>query len=200
MCAVTKETGRVALLRSYKLSLEPDVPTTICEAALATSAATGFFEPVSIDDRHWVDGALGANNPVDQVETEAANIWCEETGELKPLVKTFVSIGTGHPGKQAIEDKAIKFLTKTLRQITTETEATAAKFVSRWRGHYDQNRYFRFNVQQGLQDVGLAEYHELGTIKGATYDYTTSQEQRFRVRDCVRNLQHKESVYIEDFS
>jgi predicted acylesterase/phospholipase RssA len=67
----------------------------ICEAALATSAATGFFAPVSIGARKFVDGVLGANNPVDKVEGEASNIWCSETADLKPLVKCFISIGTG---------------------------------------------------------------------------------------------------------
>ena len=42
--------------------------------ALATSAATGFFDPVSIGARRFVDGALGANNPVDEVEEDASNI------------------------------------------------------------------------------------------------------------------------------
>ncbi|KAM7207996.1 hypothetical protein V8F06_014960 [Rhypophila decipiens] len=71
---------------------------TICEAALATSAATGFFDPVSVGARHFVDGSLGANNPVDQVENEASDIWCAETGNLQPLVKCFISVGTGNPG------------------------------------------------------------------------------------------------------
>jgi predicted acylesterase/phospholipase RssA len=61
-------------LRSYSLPDELNIPATICDAALATSAATGFFDPVSIGVRRFVDGALGANNPVDEVEGEASNI------------------------------------------------------------------------------------------------------------------------------
>ena len=140
-------------LRSYSLPEEPEIRATICEAALATSAATGFFDPVSIGNRHFVDGALGANNPVDEVEGEASNIWCSETGDLKPLVKCFVSIGTGNPGKRSIEDSMFKFLSKTIVGISTETEETERKFVARWAGHFDQKRFFRFNVEQGLQKV-----------------------------------------------
>jgi len=104
---------------------------TICQAALATSAATTFFEPVSIGDHSFADGGLGANNLVDEVKGEASNIWYSETGDLKPLVKCFISIGTGNPGK-AFEDSIIKFLYQMVVQIATETENTEKRFIARW--------------------------------------------------------------------
>jgi predicted acylesterase/phospholipase RssA len=200
VCSAAKETAGITRLRSYTISDESDIPASICEAALATSAATGFFNPVLIGARQFVDGALGANNPVEEVEGEAANIWSAGTGDLKPLVKCFVSIGTGNPGKKALEDNIVKFLSKTLVGIATETEETERKFIARWAGHYDEKRYFRFNVDQGLQDVGLAEYKEQGRMAAATDEYLKHQAQKFRVRDCVQNLQQKQSVYIEDFA
>ena len=200
VCTAAKDLYGITRLRSYELLRKPAVSATICEAALATSAATGFFNPVCIGARHYVDGALGANNPVDEVEGEASDIWCSNTGDLKPLVKCFISIGTGNPGKKAIEDSLLKFLPKTLVDITTETAETARKFVARWREHYDQNRYFRLNVEQGLQDVGLAEYKEQGKIETATHMYLDDQAQIFRVRNCVENLKQKQSMYIEDFA
>lgn len=200
VCTVAKETAGITRLRSYSLPDELDLHPTICDAALATSAATGFFDPVSIGARQFVDGALGANNPVDELEGEASNIWCSQTGDLKPLVKCFISIGTGHPSTKAIEDNMIKFLSKTLVGIATETEKTADRFIARWRQHFDERRYFRFNVQQGLQGVGLAEYQEQGTIEAATDEYLRHQEQKFRVRDCVSNLRQKQGVYIENFA
>lgn len=200
VCAAAKELYGITVIRSYSLPGKQAIPATICEAALATSAATAFFDPVSVGARHFVDGALGANNPVDQVENEASDLWCPETGNLQPLVKCFISIGTGNPGKRAIEDNMIKFLTKTLKSIATETEETAKKFIKRWRGLYDQKRYFRFNVEQGLQDVGLAEYKEVGRIETATEGYLDDQERASRVRDCAVNLKLKTSVYIENFA
>lgn len=200
VCTAAKELYGITRLRSYDLPQKPNLKATICEAALATSAATGFFAPVSITGRTFVDGALGANNPVDQVEEEAADIWCSTTGDLKPLVKCFISIGTGNPGKKALEDNIFKFLSKTLVQITTETEETAKRFIGRWRQHYDAKRYFRFNVEQGLQGVGLAEYREEGTIMAATDQYLDDQTRVSQVRNCVENLEQKQSVYILDFS
>ncbi|KAJ6197791.1 kinase subdomain-containing protein [Bipolaris maydis] len=193
VCATAKETAGITRLRSYMLPDEGEIPATICQAALATSAATGFFDPVSIGARHFVDGALGANNPVDEVEGEAANIWSPNTGDLKPLVKCFISIGTGHPSKKALEDNIGKFLSKSLVGIATETEETERKFIARWAKHYDEKRYFRFNVDQGLQEVGLAEYKEQGRIEAATGEYLQHQAQKFRVRDCIENLQQKQN-------
>lgn len=187
-------------LRSYGLPGERNIRATICQAALATSAATTFFDPASIGERTFADGGFGANNPVDEVEGEAANVWCSETGDLKPLVKCFISIGTGNPGKKAFEDSIPKFLIETVVQIATETEATEKKFIARWAKHFDENRYFRFNVEQGLQNIGLEEYKKNGPIEAASEGYLTHVTQKLRVRDCIQNLRLKESVYIEDFS
>jgi hypothetical protein len=200
VCATSTETSGVRRIRSYNLSGTRNIRATICQAALATSAATTFFEPVLIGALKFIDGALGANNPVDEVEGEAANIWCSDTADLKPLVKCFISIGTGEQGKKPIIGDAYEFLTETLLKMATETEATAAMFVARWREAYDKKRYFRFNVQLGLQSVGLDEYKAQGIVQATTDEYLDHIEQKFRVRDCIENLMLKESVCIEDFS
>jgi hypothetical protein len=153
VCSVDRSTKDMVRLRSYSLPDESSICATICQTALATSAATTFFEPVRFGDRTFADGGFGANNPVDEVEGEAPNSWCSETGELKPLVKCFISIGTGNPGKKAFEDSMVKFLSATVVQIATETEATERKFIARWAKHFDEKRYFRFNVEQGLQNI-----------------------------------------------
>jgi hypothetical protein len=137
---------------------------------------------------------------VDEVEGEASNIWCSETGDLKPLVKCFISIGTGNPGKKPFKDNMFTFLGQTVVQIATETENTEKKFIARWAGQYDNKRYFRFNVDQGLQEIGLEEYKKKGLMEAATQGYLTHTAQKFRVRDCIQNMKLKESVYLEDFS
>jgi hypothetical protein len=134
------------------------------------------------------------------VEGEAADIWCSETRGLKPLVKYFISIGTGNPRIKAFEDSIFKFLSQTVVGIATETEETKKQFIARWRSHFDENRYFRFNVDQGLQGIGLDEYKQEGAIESATQRYLVNQVQKNRVRDCIKNLGLKKSVYIVDFS
>ncbi|KAL9628781.1 MAG: hypothetical protein Q9204_005667 [Flavoplaca sp. TL-2023a] len=200
VCATASETTGTTRLRNYTPPEEFNISSTICEAALATSATTSFFQPVHIGARKFVDGALKANNPAAEVEDEASSIWYNPTVEFKSLVKCFVSIGTGHPGKKPIEDNAAKFLAKTLVDIVTETESTAESFINRWRQQHETKRYFRFNVHQGLQDVGLEEHDKQGTIEAVTYEYVGHAEQKSRVRDCVQNLKTKQNKAKANFA
>ena len=195
-----RDSKDIVRLRSYSLPEELSIPATICQAALATSATTTLFDPISIGDRTFADGTLGANNPVDEVEGEASNIWCSETGDLKHLVKCFVSIGTGNPGKKPFENSMIKFLGETVVQIATGTTNTEKNFIARWAKHFDEKRYFRFDVDQGLQGIGLDEYQKKGAIESATAGYLAHTALKFRVRDCIQNLRLKQSVYLEDFT
>lgn len=185
-------------IANYDPDEEYKIQATISDAAMATSAATGIFEPVSIGELRFGDGTTGANNPVNEVEEAASNIWCNQTGDLKPLVKCFISIGTGNPGKTALEDTVLDSLRKTLFMNSTDSEVTANRFIARWRDLYDTKRYFRFNVDHGLQGVGLGEYNEQGRIEAATQSYLQDQAQFFRVRNCVRNLEQKEVISQTD--
>lgn len=132
VCSITQETKEIVHLCSYQEPGKPDIPATICQATWATSAATTFFNPVMIRAWKFADGALEANNPVDEVEEEASDIWCPETSDLKLLVKCFISIGTGNSEKKAMKDNLLKFMFKTLPELTTQTERTEKDFIARW--------------------------------------------------------------------
>ncbi|KAI1658281.1 hypothetical protein F4813DRAFT_395970 [Daldinia decipiens] len=82
----------------------------------------------------------------------------------------------------------------------TETDNTEKRFIANWRQHFDKNRYFRFSVDQGLQHIKLTKYQEQGAIEAATDGYLDHQTQRFRMRDCVRNLKLKQNVSATDVS
>lgn len=86
----------------------------------------------------------------------------------------------------------LRFLSKSLVGIATETKETERRFIARWAGHCDEIRYFRFSVDQGLQDVGLVECRERGRIEAVRDEYLRHQARKFRVRDCVHN-QHNHS-------
>jgi hypothetical protein len=71
---IIKETTGITRLRSYILSNKFNISATIYDTALIISAATGFFDPIFIGVRRFVDGILGVNNPIDEVKKEASNI------------------------------------------------------------------------------------------------------------------------------
>lgn len=137
------------------------------------------------------------NNPVEEVESEASNIWCPETGELKPLVKCFISIGTGHPGNQPFEDRKMNILGLTSEYIVRYTENTERRFISRWKRHFDEKRYFRFNFEKGMQEIGFEDYRKNGLMEALTEKYLMHTEQGVRIRDCIQNLRLKESEYVK---
>lgn len=198
MCVVSKDTCDAKRIRSYDQAGRDKIPATICEAALATSAATSFFDPVSVGASQYVDGALRHNNPISEVEAEAQDIWCPNDGnssveDLKPLVKCFISIGTGVPPKTEIPDNVIGLLSK-LKSLATDTEAANKSFQDRWRRALLDRRFFRFDVAQGLQNVGLTAYKKQGTIKEATNEYLDKREQQNQLHDCADNLMRKDCM------
>jgi hypothetical protein len=53
-------------------------------------------------------------------------------------------------------------------------------------------RCFRFNVNNGLEDIRLAEYEEKELIRQATVTYLEKRETIGRVVACAENLRMKE--------
>lgn len=205
VCAKAYEIAATVLLRSYTSNdALNNIPATICEAVRATSAATSFFEPVTIGPRgrKFVDAGLGTNNPVEQLWNEAQNLWCQDGAvELTALLKCFVSVGTGNPGKKPIAEGSMRFFKDTLVGIVTDTENTAKVFVERHRRLYEGKRYFRFNVEQGLQDVRLEECKAAALIEAATAEYMDGQETKLSAQECAVNLKQKHCMWAElDFS
>ncbi|KAJ5706721.1 Acyl transferase/acyl hydrolase/lysophospholipase [Penicillium malachiteum] len=191
VCTTSKETLEVTRLRSYD-SLDENTPSpTICEAALATSAATKFFDPVSIGDRQFVDGAFGANNPVEEVEEEACDIWCSSKRNLQDLVKCLISVGTGVAGNQSLDDNILRFLSKTLVRMATKPAGVERRFMARWRRQCEENRCFRFNVDRAMEDVHMTDYQKRSLIETATHDYLHLPSQKSAVDHCTLNLAGK---------
>ncbi|KAI9652351.1 MAG: hypothetical protein M1829_001664 [Trizodia sp. TS-e1964] len=199
VCATAFETKKTTLIRSYQSAdVLNNIPATISEAARATSAATSFFDSVEIGPRkrRFVDGGLGANNPAEYLWIESQEVWCPDKNiELQRLLKCFVSIGTGDPGVRPVDEGALKFFSDTLVGIATQSEETAMNFVQKHRGLYENKRYFRFNVQQGLQGVGLEEYKKEAMIDAATARYMDNQEIRSAADVCAANLKQKHFTF-----
>ena len=200
VCAKAVEDANPVCLRDYTLVDESNEDSaTVVEAALATFAATTFFEPVTIGVRRYVDGALGCNNPIRYIWREAQNIWCPDHGQLEPMVKCLVSIGTGNCGLTSVGEGVQSFL-HTLKSIATESEITAADSLSQHRGLLDRERYFRYNVEQGLQGVGLQEYRKQALVEAATISYLKNEVQKRNLRKCAENLGKKHCAFMEDLS
>ena len=175
---------------------------TIVEAVRATSAATSFFEPITLgresNKRTFCDGGLRLNNPAEAIWSENQTI-LHDAAELSNMTKCFVSVGTGKPGTNRVHNSAWSFFTETLRSIATDTEAVAKEFPKSHRTLFRNGRYYRFNVEQGLQNVGLEEYGEVPTIAAATAEYMDGGEIGTAAEYCALNLKMKD-CRLEDFA
>lgn len=161
----------------------------IWEAVRATSAATGFFEPITIDDQTFIDGATTANNPTKQVWLEAEDIWRDPKDHkwtLEDHVECVVSIGTGIASFKSLGD-SVPRVVKALVKIATDCEQVAEEFRREHRSLDQRHRLFRFNAR-GLEDVGLEEVSKMGAIESATHGYLGTQETHSSIALCCSLL------------
>lgn len=85
--------------------------------------------------------------------------------------------------------------------MATETRKSAEAFRQAHSEIFDDGRAFRFNVEQGLQDVGLEEHLKQGQILAVTGSYMESQDHVDRVERCAATLATKKCTFlVEDFS
>ena len=163
----------------------------IWEACRATSAASSFFDPIAAGPygEEFVDGATGANNPVWEVWNQAQLMWGPEP--LESRIKCLVSIGTGVPSLKPFQDDFL-CIGKMLVAIATETEQTAERF-RRDKSHLDNSgRYYRFNVDRGLEEIGLEESKKRKEIAAATRRYVGSQNVFKQMGACADNMAGRE--------
>ncbi|KAM7194668.1 Acyl transferase/acyl hydrolase/lysophospholipase [Naviculisporaceae sp. PSN 640] len=193
VCVTPKERPTITqLLRSYDVPEDlRTVEPTIVQAAMATTAAPTFFTSMPIQrvwggHRHYVDAAMGSNNPVKMVEKEAQNIWPGLRPRSQPERVCFVSLGTGILDVKALEDN-LPSIGRALARIVTDTEKVAREFQDDWG---DSPGYYRFNVEQGLQNMPIDDQHPEGLIDSATEDYLDLK--RTMINKCAELLVDKQ--------
>ncbi|PNS20536.1 hypothetical protein CAC42_5986 [Sphaceloma murrayae] len=156
---------------------------TIWEAARATSAATSFFPPVDVTvagiTRRFHDGALGANNPVNELWMEAGREW--PAAGLEGQVRSLLSVGTGR-SVQKVFGEGIRDVMGGIAAIATETDVTAEQFAGMHLGFATGRgkRYWRFNPPD-LSDVGLDGVAMKGVISQRCERYGEEEETRERM-------------------
>lgn len=173
--AITKENVNALpmLFKTY------DTPTsfedcTIWEVARATSAATTFFKPIKVgrDGTEFIDAAFGHNNPCEVLIEEGQRLF-PNCGRM-----CILSIGTGLGDVVTIKDSRLSII-NALKQMATSSKKVAARLNNRFG---DVGPYFRFNVDQGLQDITLSDWEKASSISAHTRNYLAENEkiiQRF---------------------
>ena len=185
------ENARPMQFKSYPSRSSSDLlhSARIWEVARATSAAPSFFDPVQIGrfGEGFSDGGTGANNPVQTVWNEAQRIFLREGQMLEDNLKCLVSIGTGKPSLKAFGNN-LQTVAHTLIRMATDTQNTANTFSSAHPQLGPRRQYYRFNVDQGLEGIGLENAAQAATIMAATRNYLESTELERQMQNCGERL------------
>ena len=159
--------------RSYQARKHQTVNCMIWEAARATSAAPTFFKRIVIrgsgTSQSYVDGGMGCNNPIMQVLEEAELVFPSRR------VACVISIGTGQaqtlaiPRPGRLQQILPLDVVKAICGIATDCEWHAQEVARRVQGM--PNVYFRFNVEHGMQSIGLGQWERLDEVATHTGQY-----------------------------
>ncbi|KAI1170819.1 hypothetical protein F4777DRAFT_567873 [Nemania sp. FL0916] len=162
--SITKENADAlpTLFATYDTSTSFE-DCSIWQIARATSAATTFFKSIKIgrDNIEFIDAGLKYNNPCEILIREVKHKFLGRR-ELQIL-----SIGTGLGDVVTIKDKRLSIL-NALKNLATSSKAVAERLDYQYK-HSDL--YFRFNVEQGLNDVTLSDWEKTSRISAHTKNY-----------------------------
>ena len=180
------------LFRTYRAAKYPAPNCTIWEAVRATSAAPTFFKRNLIDGEEYVDGGMGCNNPVQQVLQEAELVFPERH------VACIISIGAGQAQTIGIPkpgwfQRVLPLqVVDAVRKIATDCEASAQGAAQRF--ERTPGVYFRFNVEQGLQEVGLEQWERLDEVRAHTGQYIRMADVDAKLEAAVASLCGRQRV------
>ncbi|CAN9473751.1 unnamed protein product [Alternaria alternata] len=151
----------------------------IWEVARATSAATTFFEPISIghQDIEFIDAGFGHNNPSEVLLSEAEDMFPGGTYDC------ILSIGTGLGDVITIKDSR-RSIIKALKSMASHSQAVHRRLSHR----LSEAAYFRFDVTRGLDDVTLSDWKESSTISAHTRNYLAEIDVERQIKRCARIL------------
>lgn len=161
----------------------------VWEAARATSAAPTFFESITIDHVRYIDAGLGYNNPGEVVLEIVQTIW-----PGRPI-GVFLSLGTGEESRLDVSKNnsdtswlGAKYQAKVvlaMASLASSADRVHEQLYMYFKRQTEDKVYFRFNVDQGLETVGLQEWNKFEQLAGCTQAYLLKNEISTRNVDCA---------------
>jgi hypothetical protein len=106
---------------------------------------------------------------------------------LRDRPERLVSIGTGVPTLKSVRDDVLG-ICATLKSSQLKRKGRAERFRRNKSTLDDKERCFRFNVDHGLEDIGLEELRKRMEMAAATGRYIASQAVSKRMKTCANNL------------
>ncbi|CUA75392.1 Nephrocystin-3 [Homo sapiens] [Rhizoctonia solani] len=184
------------LFRSYTVSANPGPDCPIWKALRTTMAHPDLFKAMDIFDssvmQSFIGGEMGCSNPLAHVLSEVSRIYPGHR------VACIISIGAGHA--RTIQLPATSRLRLLLRAqdvvamkgMATDSERVAEEMAERFQD--TTGVYFRFNVDQGIQDMKDGSWERLSETIQHTKAYLQRNEINQRVESAVRASMEKQVI------
>jgi hypothetical protein len=126
------------------------------------------------------------NNPIYEVLKEAEQLY---PGANLDCV---ISLGTGWSGVTSLGDAQLRGFTvlQTCIDLAINSHHEAEKFAGDQRGEglLRSRRYFRFDVDHGIDTVTLEEWTKLAAIRAHTARYLARSNEKKNLEDCAKRL------------
>lgn len=170
--------GLPTAFRSYQAPNNQMPDCSIWEALCATTAHPDLFKSIDIGDgavkESFIDGGLGCSNPLAHILAEVKLMYPNRH------IGCVVSIGAGNPRtihiprSGPLQRLLATPATEALKGMVTDTERVAQEMAVRF--SVRPNVYFRFSVDQGIQDIRLCEWDRMGQVLAHTRKYIDHSE------------------------
>jgi hypothetical protein len=185
-----------AFLRSYDSRREPapEFDCKIWEAGRATCAIGLAFKPIQIGQSVFHDDGGGNFNPsVDALDEAVVNEWPGRE------VGVFVSIGTGKRPKGSDANSQMWYegflgeFAEARRKLIAKIEGCEKIHEYMMREHLAKrgvsiDNYYRLNVEVGVGEFGMNEWHRLADISTSTRRYLSRHEEQKMVQNASAKL------------
>ncbi|KEP45608.1 kinesin light chain, partial [Rhizoctonia solani 123E] len=184
--AMSKHNMNAALpviFRSYKATTNPGPSCTIWEALYATMAHPDLFKSIEIGDsavrQSFVGGELGCGNPISHVLAEVKRIYPGR------YVSCILSLGAGHARTIHIPNTIPSYLMPrtqdviVMKDMATDNERVAEEMAARFQSTNEV--YFRFNVDQGMQEMEAGDWERLEEVVAHTTAHLHKAEESQRL-------------------
>ncbi|KAF6819511.1 patatin-like phospholipase [Colletotrichum sojae] len=185
-----------AILRSYDSRREPppEFDCKIWQAGRATSAIGLAFKPIQIGQSVFHDDGAGTFNPAPEALDEAVvNEWPGRE------VGVFVSVGTGRRPKGSDANQQMWY-----EGFLGEFAEARRKLISKIEGceviheqmrkellakrNVNVDNYYRLNVEVGVGEFGMNEWHRLADISTGTRQYLRREAEQKMVQGASAKL------------
>ena len=140
--------------------------------------------------------ALGANISADEAFKKIKKIYGLSFAEAESRLTCFTSIGTGHLGLNETTNDAGEMLRDTTVKVITQTERTARDFEESHFALFGAGRAFRFNVDHGLEKIGLDEWNQLRDIRAKTRNWLGHARHSNEVGLCAKQLANHVGMFM----